>query len=248
MRETRYRDADKILTVLTESEGKLTVKARGALRKGCKFAAASQALVFSEMTLFGSSGRWSINEAETIEQFLPLREDIGKLSLASYFAEALESVSDEDSPNPEILQLGLNSLYALSRELYSPEHIKSVFEFRLMCAAGFEPELYSCAACGREPVQPLLSLSGGVLHCRGCAPGAYGVSLPVSRDQLMALRYVAGAPAKKIFSFSLDREEEKQLCGVCEAYMTTQLERSFGALEYWKAVTASIPEHFDDNA
>ena len=40
LRETKYKDADKILTVLTADEGKLTVKARGALRKSCKYAAA----------------------------------------------------------------------------------------------------------------------------------------------------------------------------------------------------------------
>ena len=40
LREVKYKDADKILTVLTADEGKLTVKARGALRKSCKYAAA----------------------------------------------------------------------------------------------------------------------------------------------------------------------------------------------------------------
>ena len=41
LRETKYKEADKILTVLTEREGKLTVKARGALRRGCKYGAAA---------------------------------------------------------------------------------------------------------------------------------------------------------------------------------------------------------------
>ena len=150
LREAKYKEADKILTVLTGTEGKLTVKARGAMRKSCRYAASAQMLCFSEMTLFGSRGRWSINEAETIEQFLPLRRDIETLALGTYFAEMLEAVSDEDSPNPEMLQLGLNTLYALSRGMYTPEHIKAVFELRLMCLAGFEPALYGCDACGAE--------------------------------------------------------------------------------------------------
>ena len=136
LREVKYKEADKILTVLTQQEGKLTVKARGALRKGCKYGAAAQALCYSEMTLFGNAGKWSINEAETIEQFLALRTNITALALASYFAELLEAVSDEDSPNPELLQLGLNALFALSRQLYPETHIKSVFELKLMCLNG----------------------------------------------------------------------------------------------------------------
>lgn len=237
LREARYKEADKILTVLTAAEGKLTVKARGAVRKSCKYGAAAQVLSYSEMTLFGSAGRWSINEAETIEQFLPLRQDIAALALGSYFAEALEAVSDEDSPNPEMLQLGLNSLYALSRGLYAPEHIKAVFELRLMCLSGFEPDLYGCAVCGEpEPEDALFSLNGGVLHCRACPPGTAGVSLPLGPDALAAMRYVVAAEPKKIFAFRISDEAEKQLRDVCEAYAAAQLERGFGALDYWKAV------------
>ena len=237
LREVKYKEADKILTVLTDTEGKLTVKARGAMRKSCKFSAASQALVYSEMTLFGNAGKWSLNEAETIEQFLPLRGDICRLALGSYFAEALEAVCGEEDPDSAMLQLGLNSLYALSRELYPPEHIKSVFELRLMSLAGFEPEVYGCPVCGNPaPEDALLSLNGGILHCRSCPPGVGGISLPVSPDTVNAMRYIIMAEPKKIFSFSLSEENRNQLSGVTEAYMAAQLERGFGALDYWKSV------------
>ena len=237
LREVKYKDADKILTVLTQDEGKLTVKARGARRKGCKYAAAAQALSYSEMTLFGNRGRWSLNEAETIEQFLPLREDIAALALGSYFAEALEAVSDEDSPDPAMLQLGLNSLYALSRGLYAPGHVKAVFELRLMCLSGFEPDLGGCAACGREePAGAMFSLAGGGLHCRACPPGSPGPSLPVSPETIEAMRYIVFAEPKKIFAFSAPEESEKQLAAVSESFLLTQLDRGFGSLEYWKTL------------
>lgn len=237
LREVKYKEADKILTILTEDEGKMTVKARGALRKSCRYGAAAQALSFSEMTLFGNAGKWSINEAETIEQFLPLRADIELIALGSYFAEVLEAVTDEDSPDPEMLQLGLNSLFALSRGMYSPEHIKAVFELKVMCLSGFEPQLDACAVCGREDgVDAALSLGGGVLHCRSCPPGVPGVSLPMSRETLDAMRYVISAEPKRIFSFEIPDEAQRQMNGVCEAYLLTQLERGFGALDYWKSV------------
>lgn len=238
LRETKYKDADKILTVLTADEGKLTVKARGALRKSCRYAAASQILCFSDMTLFGNKGKWSLNEAQTIEQFLPLREDIEYLALANYFADVLDAVSDEDSPNPEVLQLGLNSLFALSRKLYSPEHIKAVFEIRLMCLSGFEPDLYGCVSCGDEmPEDALFSLKGGVIHCRGCAPGAPGISMPLSKETLEAIRYICLAEPKKVFSFSIPQTAEKQLFDIAEAYVASQLERGFSSLDYWKGIS-----------
>ena len=60
LREVRYKEADRILTLLTDTDGKITVKARGALRKSSKTAAATQQLTYSEMTLFGNLGRWTV--------------------------------------------------------------------------------------------------------------------------------------------------------------------------------------------
>ncbi len=238
LREVKYKEADKILTVLTERDGKMTVKASGALRKSCRYGAAAQMFCYSEMTLFGNSGKWSINEAETIEQFLPLRNDIEKLALGSYFAEVLEAVTDEDNPNPGLLQLGLNSLYALSRELYPARHIKSAFELRLLCLSGFEPLLDGCPVCGKEtPEDPVFSLNGGCIHCRHCPPGTPGISLPVTAETAEAMRYITCADPKKIFSFAIPPAAEKQLGEICEAYALAQLERGFGALDYWKTVS-----------
>ena len=121
LREVRYKEADKILTVLTQHEGKVTVRARGALRKGSRITAATQLLTYSDMTIFENRGRRTLNEASTVEEFLGLRADLGAFALGSYFAELLETVSAEEYPDPPVLQLGLNSLYALSRALCPPE-------------------------------------------------------------------------------------------------------------------------------
>ncbi len=234
LREVKYKEADKILTVLTPQEGKLTVKARGALRKGCKYAAAAQFLTLSEMTLFEHRGYWSINEAETIEQFLGLREALDDLALGTYFAELLETVSDADAPSPAVLQLGLNSLYALSRKLHAPELIKAVFELRLMCLAGFTPEVFRCCVCGaEEPEEPLFSFSGGI-HCRHCPMP--GQSVALSGEVLAAVRYILLAEPKKIFSFTLGGEALGKLGELAEGYTEAQLDRRFSSLDYWRTV------------
>ena len=96
LREAKYKESDKILTILTETEGKLTAKARGVARTRSKLSAATQLLCFSELTLFGNKGYWTINEATTVEQFRGLRGKLELLALGSYIAELLEAVSDED--------------------------------------------------------------------------------------------------------------------------------------------------------
>ena len=106
LRETVTRDADKILTVLTPDRGRLSVIARGARRKGSRVAAACQLLAYSEMTLY-EKGRWTmLDAADTIELFDGLRQDLTALSLAAYFAELTEAVSD--GSGGDVLPLLLN--------------------------------------------------------------------------------------------------------------------------------------------
>ena len=124
LRETPYKEADVMLTVLTECQGKLSVMARGARRKSSKFSAGVQLLSYSEFTLYESGGRYTLNEAEPLEMFFGIRGDIVKLSLASYFAEVLEQAADEDTINPELLRLGLNSVFAISKTSINMEKIK----------------------------------------------------------------------------------------------------------------------------
>ena len=237
LREVKYKEADRILTVLTEDEGKLTVRARGALRKGSHFGAATQLLTYSELTLFENKGRWSVNEASTVEEFKGLRGDIASLALASYFAECVEALSDEDRPEPQMLQLILNCLFALSSGLCKPEQIKAAFELRLMCLAGYEPELSVCPVCGAEqPEEPYFSAENGLVCCRKCRSAALDADIKLTADALSAMRYIEYAEARRLLSFSLAGESMERLSFAAERYLLTKTERGFGALDYWKKV------------
>ena len=232
LRGVRYKEADLLLTVLTEERGKLTIRARGALRRNSRLGAASQALCWSEFTLFGSRGRWTADEASALEQFLGLREDIAQLALGTYFAELLDTVCAEEAPEGPALRLALNALYALSRGIYGPEHVKSVFELRLMCLAGFEPEVAACGVCGRtDPAEPMFSPEMGLVHCRAC-----GAALPLDGESLAAVRHIVSAPAKREFSFVIPEESERRLSRAAEAFVRWQLDRGFSSLDYWKSV------------
>ena len=238
LREVRYKEADRILTLFTADHGKITAKARGALRKSSRTAAATQQLTYSEMTLFGNRGKWTVNEAVVKEPFSGLRLDIGKFALGSYFAECLEAFSVEEQPDPALLQLGLNSLYALSRDLRESLQIKAAFEMRLMCLAGYEPSVHACAYCGREePEDPVLGVENGGICCRACRKANFGLTASLDTESLAALRYIVSAPARQLFSFELTGKGLKLLSDAAELYLQEHAERKFSTLQYWKNVT-----------
>ena len=237
LREVKYKESSKILTILTEEEGKITAEAKGVLRKGSKAAASAQTLAWSELTVSENRGRYTLTEGSVLEDFAALRADLGDYALGCYFAELMEALSDEDSPNSALLHLGLNALFALSRKLYPAGHIKAVFELRLMCLAGFAPAADRCCDCGRHhPEEPRLSVYGGGVHCAGCRPNAPGKSLPLCQASLSAVRHVIGADAKKIYSFTLDEASAQRFERACEEYALAQLDRGFRTLDYWKSL------------
>ena len=136
VRQVNYKDNDQILTVLTKEHGLMTLKARGVRSRSSRLKGACQLLAYSEFTVFENRGFHTIDEANAIQMFPELRTDIELLSLASYFAQVAEVLSQEDMPNPELLSLTLNALYALCRRLCTPELVKAAFELRAACLGG----------------------------------------------------------------------------------------------------------------
>lgn len=236
LRQTEYNDNDVLLTILTRDQGKLTAKARGLRRKNSPLTAQSQLLAFAEFTLFEYRGMYTINEASSIELFAQLRRDITKLSLATYFAQVAETVSQEDLPSPELLSLVLNCLYALSKLEEAELKTKAVFELRCACIAGYFPDLGGCTQCGNQ-CPDLFDLSAGHLECSGCrSPDSGGIRMPISASVLEAMRYIVYCGSKRLFSFQIGQESMDQLALVTEAYLMTQLERGFSALDFYKSL------------
>lgn len=236
LRVTDYNDRDALLTVLSRDHGKLTLKARGLRRKNSPLVAPCQLLAYGEFVLFEYRGQYTVNEASSIELFQPLRRDLTKLSLGTYFAQAAELISQEDLPNPELLSLLLNCLHGLSKLDLPEAMVKAVFELRAACLAGYTPDLFGCHICGKQGPDRF-DLSAGQLECQGCRHmGASGIRMPVTPSMLDAMRYICYCDPKKLFGFQVGPETMERLADLTEAYLTTQLERGFSTLDFYKSL------------
>ena len=235
LREVEISEADKLLDLLSKDRGLLTVKARGVRRSSSPLKSACQLLTFSEFTLQEYRGKLSVQEAQPLEQFRALREDIELLALGSYFAQAAGTVAQEDAPNPELLQLLCNALFALGNQSRPQLLVKAAFELRLACLAGFTPDLSACAVCGAESPDRF-DLSRGTLSCAACREGEKGIRLPLSQGMLLAMRYIVWCDPKRLFSFRLEDESLRALSALTEGYLMTQLEHSFYTLDFYKSL------------
>ncbi len=235
LRETHYKEADKILTLLTAEHGKITVKARGVRGKNSPMKAPCQLLACGDFVLFENRDMYSVHEAQTVELFEELRGELELLSLGTYFAQVAEVLSQEDAPSSELLSLTLNALYALGKLKKPQLLVKSAFELRSASQAGFLPELHCCSVCG-NPYPDRFSLADGQVQCGHCHQGE-GIRLPIDQGILDAMRYIANCPPGRLFSFQLPQESLEVLSGITESYLSTQLEKSFSALDFYKSLS-----------
>ena len=236
LRITDYKERDAIITLLTRDHGRMSVKVRGLRHKKSPHTAACQLLSVSEFTLFEYQGKYTVNESRSIELFQGLRRDLQKLSLATYFAQVTEAITQEELPNTDQLSLVLNSLYALSYTQESENKIKASFELKTACYAGYLPDLGGCMKCGNTYADRF-NVSAGVMECSACRDeNSTGLRIPISPTLMDAMRYIVSCDQKRMLAFTLPEEDMIVLSQTSELYLTTQLERGFSSLDFYKSL------------
>ena len=232
VREVDYGESDKLLTVLTPEDGILTFRAAGVRKNKSSIKSACQLLCWSSFTAFQRSGKWSISEAEPIEMFMKLRQNIELLSLGMWFAQSAESVANADVPSPDVLRLLLLSLNALCKG--RPQYlVKAAFEFRLTAMAGFSPNLEECCVC-RSEFPDGLDIQNGALCCMNCGAGKQIV--PIDRAVVEAFRYCLLCQLERLFSFTLPQKSLFLMYNAAEKFLLFQFGREFSSLDFYHSL------------
>lgn len=238
--EIRYKENDKILTIITADRGRLTVRAKGAMRMRSPLASACQLYTYADFTLFENKGRITVNAAEAVELFMGLRNDAQKLSLAAYIADIAEKIADADVGDSELLRLTLNCLYALSALDHPPELVRAAFEMRAAQIAGYEPQLDACIHCGEIPRNPYISPVSGGVCCRDCVTVDDGNVIPCAESALPLLEYFLTAPIQKFLPANCSAELIDDAVYVTERYLFSQLDCDPRALRFYKSFRSPL--------
>ena len=223
--ENNMGDFDKMVTILTPN-GKIGCSARGARRPKSQLMAGTQFLCFGEFMIFKGTNTYTLNSCEPIEVFYNLRTDLDKLEYASNITKMIQEITDENQNTYKILQLYLNTLYVISETNLNLEFIISIFKLRLMCLLGFTPQIQECVQCREKEELIYFSLKDNGLKCKNC--GKIDTSaIEISNSTMQAIKYIIIAPAKKLYSFKLSEENQKQLSIIAKLYTNLKLEKEF---------------------
>jgi DNA repair protein RecO (recombination protein O) len=195
LRHADYGEADRILTLFTRQRGKTRAIVKGVRRLTSRKAGHLEPFTHVKLQLAKGRDMPLVTQADTVNAYLPLREDLVLTSQASYVIELVDRFTyDEGSDSTLIFRLLTETLARLAANA-EPWMAIRFYEMRLLDALGFRPKLFECAICGKE-IQPedqfFSFLAGGVV----CPDSARTADLRPSERQalhpisLEALRYL----------------------------------------------------------
>lgn len=188
IKRIKLGEADRILTLYTPDLGKLKAVAKGTRRPKSKLGGHVELLTRSLLMLARGRNLDIITQAQTIDNFLPLKDNLRHISNGLYISELVDSFTAEHIENRRLFDLLLDSLRQLS-EARDSELVLRYFELHLLDYVGYRPQLQQCTNCD-SPLQPVANFfspsQGGVL-CNDCSY-LEPVARPLSVNALKVLR------------------------------------------------------------
>ena len=247
IRTVDIKETDRLITIFTEEQGAVTALARGARSLKSRKLAATMQFCYGKYILYKQGDKHWIKEAELIENFFDIGQSIEGLALANYIAEVLSDVTVAEADR-DLLRLSLNSLYAISKKLYSIEKIKAAFEIRAASILGFMPNVIECHQCEERSGDFFFDIMGGIIECRSCHdkreisriehldPHESHILCILSEGAKTALGYCIYSPIERIFSFNISDSDMRLFAKASEEYILNQLGHGFKTLEFYKSV------------
>ncbi len=201
-------EADRLLSLYTPYLGRLTVVAKGVRRLKSKMAGHLEPLNQASLLIARGQTLDTISQAQLLESFLPLRDDLWRLSCALYVAELIDRFTAERQPNGDLYQLLSDTLRRIG-QARKGDLVLRFFEIRFLHLMGFRPELHQCVQCEQPLKEPPFhfSSSNGGLVCRDCRDGAAANELkPVTVNAVKSLRFLQDNSFETAVRLSVDGE------------------------------------------
>lgn len=225
----QYREADRLVTMLTHEAGMVTVVARGTRKAKSKLAALVEPLTLGYYQLHrGRSSLCTLLEGEIIKTYRKLHGDLTLLSYAQYFGELCHFLLPEYEPAEQVFILLLTALAALEEDPL-PDRVARCFELNLLELLGYRPALEGCQHCGGPGPFFFDAVRGGLV-CRKCPVTPAG--FPVSGAAVAVMKRFLVQGFHRLAVCRLPAPQSEEIMRVTMSLLNVSLgEKKFRSLE-----------------
>jgi DNA repair protein RecO (recombination protein O) len=238
LRHSDYGEADRILTLYTRQLGKARAIAKGARKMASRKAGHIEPFTHVKLQLAKGRDVLIVTQAETVDAYLPLRDDLILTSHASYMLELLDRFTYVDeTENSSIFRLLTESLSRLASN-HDIWLVIRYYEMRLLDHLGFRPQLFECANRGRkiEPEEQYFSFSAGGVICPRCGRGLPNL-LSISVETLKYLRHFQRSSYADASRAKPSPQVQQEAEILMQGYFTYLLERELNTPGFLKKIS-----------
>jgi DNA repair protein RecO (recombination protein O) len=186
LRTYRLGEADRIVVLVTQGHGKVRAVVKGVRRTKSRFGSRLEPISHVALLMYQGRGELEVvNQAETLDHFRAVREDLDRLSKATSMLEVVDQVAQEREPAPALYRMLVGALRQLAAR-DSPLIVPAFF-WKLLALEGLSPVLDRCATCGATEDLVAFDVDEGGVLCRSDRQG-----VPISMEAIELIRRILG--------------------------------------------------------
>jgi DNA repair protein RecO (recombination protein O) len=246
LRTQKLGEADRIITILGRTSGRIRAVAKGVRRTKSRFGARLEPFTHVDLMLHTGRSLDIITQAEVIRPYgEPLTGDYPRYTAGVAMLETAERFTPvEKEPTLRQLLLLIGGLRALTDAEHAPGLVLDAFLLRSLAVAGYAPALTECARCGAPGSAPgesgsasggrrlpAFAVAAGGMVCATCRPpGAASPAAPTVALMLALLRGDWDGADRS------ERRHRVECSGLVAAYLQWHLEHSIRSLRHVERV------------
>lgn len=231
LKEIRYKDTSKILSVYTKKYGKISVMARGAYKPKSQMIASTQPFCYNEYSFHNGRNFYYINQADILDSFYSIREKIERVAYGHYLLELVDKSIPEEQENEKIFDLLIKGLSVLSA--LDDNYLKFIiaYELKFISFLGYKPHLDRCVTCKSTEINSAkFSILEGGLICEECFPMDYHASR-INTEIYKCMYGLMYSPLDKIDQVEVDEDILYQVHKLMISYILHNIEvKKFNSL------------------
>ncbi|RPI09678.1 MAG: DNA repair protein RecO [Actinobacteria bacterium] len=185
LRTYKLGEADRIVVLMTQTHGKVRAVAKGVRKTKSRFGGRLEPTSHVSLLLYEGRELDIISQAESVDHFRPIREDLDRLAAAVNMLEVVDQVAQERESSPRLYQMLLGALRTLAAK--PSVLVVAGFFWKLLDLEGLRPELDHCVTCGSDVDLVAFDVDQGGVLCRTCRRG-----VPISPEALALMRRILG--------------------------------------------------------
>ncbi|MBN1657137.1 MAG: DNA repair protein RecO [Anaerolineae bacterium] len=247
LRRTDFGEADRLLTVLTPDRGKLRLVAKGARKPSSRKSGHVELFCHTHFLVAVGRDLDIITQAETVEPFLALRDDLLTTTYAYYVAELADAFIGEEDVSQPMFDLVEDAMGWINQAAMTTEFEKVLplmaryYEIHVLGLAGYQPQLYVCGLCKKslEPTVNYMSAAEGGVLCAACGYRHVGTA-ELSVNAQKVLRFLQTHEWESVRLLRLTEATQRELERTLGDYITYYLERKLKSVDFMNRLRRQI--------